>query len=148
MAIMDKNLLFSSAQAVTATAASTDVIDLGAQMDYGIGDNPALKLLALVITAFSTTNSGTLTVAFQGSTDNVTFDTYAQTIALTAGALTAGARLFDIDVPRPSSGQSRPRYLRLNYTVANNFTAGTVTAGLLLDRGDRIAYPPGIGISN
>lgn len=146
--ILDKNLLVSSAQAITATAASTDVIDLGVAEDIGVGVHPELRLFCQVGTAFSTTNSGTLTIAIQGSTDNSTFDTYAQTIAYTAGALIANARLFDIDMPRPSAGQSRPRYIRLNYTVANAFTAGTVTAGLVIDRPDQIYYAAGVNVTN
>lgn len=149
--ILDQNLLFDTAHALTATAASTNVVDLVNARDMGRGDanGSTPKLMVLVTTAFSSTNSGTLTVQFQGSTDNSTFTTYAESRAYTAGELTAGNRLFDVDVPRPSGGAALPRYLRLNYVVANAFTAGAVTSAIVLGRQDQSPYyPPGVTVAN
>lgn len=153
--IIDGLLLFDSAHQISASAtteASTNVIDLLNARDMGIGDDPSLKVLVQVITAFATTNSATFTsVALQGSTDNSTFTTMLASLpaALTPGTLVAGARLFDVDVPRPVPGQSLPRYLRLLYTIATGiFSAGSVTAALVLDRQDQVSYPAGINIQN
>lgn len=151
--IIDGALLFDSAHQISASAgteASTNVIDLTTFRDMGIGDNPALKLLIQVITAFATTNAAVLTAALQGSTDNSTFTTMVQSqAALTPGNLGAGSRLLDIDLPRPAPGQSVPRYLRILYTVGTGvFSVGSVTAALLLDRQDMIYYPAGININN
>jgi len=102
-----------------------------------------------VTTAFTTTNSGTLQVAFQGSTDNSTWDTYTLSSAYAAAALTAGARLHDIDVPRPGAGQAAPRYIRLNYVVGTGvFSAGALTAAVLGDRQENITYAPGTTVTN
>ncbi len=149
--IIDKLLLFSTAQAITtATAVSDNIIDLQNARDIGVGDNPAMKLFCYVTTAFATTDAGTLQVAIQGSTDASTWTTYALTnaTAWTVGTLIAGAHLFDIDVPRPPPGASLPRYRRLNYVVVNHFTGGALTAGLVLDRNDIISYPSGYTVSN
>lgn len=149
--IIDKQLLFSTAQAITTVSAVSDnIIDLQNARDIGVGDNPSLKLFAYVTTAFLTTNAGTIQVAIQGSTDATTWTNYAlsNSTAFTAGTLVAGAHLFDISVPRPPPGAALPRYLRLNYTLANAFTAGAITAGLVLDRNDIIAYPSGYTVVN
>lgn len=147
--ILDGALLFDSAAAITAasgTQASTNVLDLLNARDMGIGDAPSLKILAQVITAFAGGTS--VVVALQGSTDNTTYTTMLASAALTLGSLTAGSRIFDVDVPRPVPGQAVPRYLRLLYTTVGTHTLGTVTAGIVLDRQDQIAYPAGINIVN
>ncbi len=151
--IIDGLLLFDSAALVTSTAVSTNIVDLVNARDIGVGDDPAMKIMVLVTTAITTTNSATLTVSAQGSTDNSTWSTYASSPAYAAATLVAGTRLFDIDWPRPAAGLATPRYLRLNYTVGTGiFSAGAVTAALVLDRDDRVnaagAYPPGIRIAN
>jgi len=151
--IIDGLLLFDSAAAVTSTAASTNIVDLVNARDIGVGDDPAMKVMVLVTTAITTTNSATLTVSAQGSTDNSTWSTYVSSPAYAAAALVAGARLFDIDWPRPAAGLATPRYIRLYYTVGTGiFSAGAVTAALVLDRDDRVnaagAYPAGIAIAN
>lgn len=152
--ILDQNLLFDTAAAVTSTAPSTNVVDLANARDLGVqgGETTPPKLLCLVTTAFSSTNSATLQVNFQGSTDNSTWTTYASSPAYTAGALTAGARLFDVDLPRPPAGVSTPRYLRLDYVVGTGvFSAGALTSALVLARDDRPslgAYPSGFTVNN
>ena len=150
--LLDADLLLDSASAITSSAASANTIDLSEQRDMGIGDDPALKLLCLVDTAFTSTNSATLQVLFQGSTDNSTWDTYAESPAYAAAALVAGARLFDTDVPRPAAGKSMPRYQRLYYAVGTGvFSTGSVTSAIVLGRDDEPAggaYPSGFTVAN
>lgn len=150
MTIMDGLLLFSSAQNLTTgTIASTNVIDLLNARDMGIGDDPALKVMCYVTTAFASTDSGTLTVQAQGSTDNSTFTTYAESRAYSAADLLINNKLFPIDWPHRGPGDAFPRYLRLAYVMgALHFTPGAVTAALVLDRQDASQYPAGINISN
>lgn len=144
--ILDKNLLFSSAQALTATAASTDVIDLANARDISPGEK--ISGFVLVTTVLESAGASTLQVMVQGSTDNSTYNTYWESEAIAKASLTAGTRI-DFEVPRPTPGRSLPRYMRLTYTVAvANFTGGAVTAGLVLGRDDQRAYPPGIAVSN
>lgn len=147
--IMDGQLLFDSAAAITATANSTNVIDLSQARDLGIGDGPALKVNCQVVTTFQSAGATTLNIQVQGSTDNSSYSVMAQTDAIPKAALVAGAGAFNIDLPRPQPGQAVPRYLRVVYTVATGpFTAGNMTTFLNIDRQENIAYPAGINIAN
>lgn len=156
--IIDGNLLLDSAAAITASTNSTNVIDLANFRDLGVdgGEYAVPKVMCLVTTAFATSNGGTLQVSVQGSTDNSTWTTYVSTPAYAVGTLVAGARLADIDLPRPPAGVAIPRYLRLAYTVANAFTAGAVTSALVMQRqdqpvgpsGNASGYPSGFTVSN
>lgn len=133
--IFDKQTQFSNAQAITATAASTNSIDLlAAGIPYG--DNAALArdqglfhipLLIQVVTAFATLTS--LKVAVQ-TDDNSSFSsatTVLETEAIAAASLVAGYQ-FNIDkIPLKTT----ERYVRLYFTVAgSDATAGAVTAGV------------------
>jgi hypothetical protein len=149
--IMDGTLLFSTAQAITATAASTNIIDLTNARDLGIGnDYPTVKVEMQIGTALTTTNSGTLTVQFQGSTDASSWTTYAESQAYAAAALTANTNHgFPISLPARSLGASLPQYYRLNYVVGTGvFSTGTVTAFLVLDRQWNHSYPAGLTVAN
>lgn len=129
--------------------------------DMGIGDDPALKLLVVVTTSFAGGTS--LVVNFRGAADNgsgaaASYTTYYSSPAILTATLVAGARLMDMDVPRPPAGVAIPRFLRLTYTVAGTMTAGVVESGIVLDRHDQPysgtanstlgGYPAGINISN
>lgn len=150
--ILDGLLMFSSAQNLTTgTIASTNVIDLANAREMGVGDDPALKLAIYVTTAFATTDAGTLTIQAQGSTDNSTFTTYAESRAYAAADLALGRKLFPIDWPHRGPGDALPRYLRLAFVMgALHFTPGAVSAFLVLDRTDwdPMLYPAGINIVN
>lgn len=150
MAILDGQLVFdASGTTITTTATSTNVIDLTNPRDMGIGDNPALKLNITVGTAFTSTAAATLQIQVQGSTDNSNFTTMAESRAYAIADLVAGSKLFPIDLPAVGGVQAIPRYLRLNYVggVAT-FTTGKLSAYLVLDRQDNVAYPAGINILN
>lgn len=148
--ILDKNLLFTpTAQAITVTAPSTDVIDLGVAENIGIGDDPSIEILVLCLQTFTAAGAATLQVAIQGSPDNATWTDMAMTNAIGKASLVAGAEVARWSMPSLIAGQAMPRYLRLNFTVATGpMTAGTIYAGLLLDRQENYAYPPGIAIAN
>lgn len=166
--IFDSNLLFSNGQslAVTTSTPSTTVIDLTGNptaglnignasrygADMGIGDGVAvLKVAAYVGTALTTTNSATLQIQFQGSTDSSTWDTYIETPAFAAAKLTAGQKLGTFDWPLVGPGFSLPRYIRLNYVLpeTTSFTTGTIFAGIVLQRDDAIQgqYPEGFVVA-
>ena len=67
-----------------------------------------------------------------------------------------GARLADIDVPRPIAGQALPRFLRLEFVTVGTHTAGAVEGTIVLDRFDQVVgdtgrvsgYPAGINVAN
>lgn len=117
--ILDADLVFSNKQAVTATAASTNEIDLGVAGD-AIGQE--LTIHAVVDTAFATLTS--LTVSLETSADGSAWTTVLSGPAIARASLTKGARIFCVRVP-----QGLSRYVRLKYTVGgSNATAGKVTA--------------------
>lgn len=181
--ILDALLQFDNAASVAiaaGTQASTNVIDFGlgtsanpaipsnanggGARDMGIGDDPALKLLVQVSTTFTSGGAGTLSVAIQGAPDNGSgapgsYTTWWTSPTYALATLVAGARLLNMDFPRPPAGVAVPRFVRLLYTVAGaTMTAGAVSAYLVLDRDDQMynstnnavlgGYPPGIAISN
>lgn len=173
--ILDALLQFDSAANVFSngtTVNSTNVLDLhmagipvlanlqGAR-DMGIGDDPAMKLLVQVSTLF--VGGTSCSVALQGATDNGsgapgTFSTWWISPAYAVATLIVGARMLDMDMPRPPAGIAIPRFLRLLYTCVGNVTGGAVNSYLVIDRMDQPysstgnavmgGYPAGITIAN
>lgn len=156
----------------TGTQTSTNIIDLhttgipvlangqGAR-DIGIGDKPALKLVAWVTVAFASGTS--LQVNLQGATDNgsgapASFSTWWSSPVYAEATLVAGARLYDMDMPRPPAGIAIPRFLQLQYVTVGTHTAGTLKSWIVIDREDysyqstgnsvRGGYPAGVTIAN
>ncbi len=118
--IFDKENLFSDKQAVSATAVSTNVVDLGPG-DAGAGERPYLTVNATGFTA------GTLTVELQSA--DVAAMTNAKTVAtfpVDAATLKKGGQIVAAKLPK-----GMLRYARLNYVPAT--ASGTITAGLVFD---------------
>ncbi|HDW3183897.1 TPA: hypothetical protein RMM43_000749 [Escherichia coli] len=137
--ILDKLLMFSEAQAVTATAASTDVIDLGpidgTRRDIGVGY--PLEFWTTVNTTATAAGAATVNVQLQTSPDNSTWTTIASSGDLALSALVAGKRIVSQKVP---SGVQK--YLRVNYTVGTGpLTAGAFTSCINLDVDNNTPYP-------
>jgi hypothetical protein len=133
--IMDQQNVFSDAQAITASANSTNVIDTlpsgGPNTKSGIGDGQDISLFAMVGQAFATLTS--LNIQLVSADDAalsvnpiVHFDSGAVPVA----SLTAKARPVALDLPY---GKYR-RYVGLKYVVTGSAaTAGTITAALVED---------------
>ena len=139
----DKLNAFGTDQAVTATAASTDIVDLGAARDMGNGE--PLELVILVTQTVTAAGAATVTFTLE-TDDNAGFSSpvvLASSGAIGKAALTAGTEVLRIKVPLDAE-----RYLRTNYTVATGpLTAGTFTAFLAHDRQASRAYAPGFIVS-
>jgi hypothetical protein len=171
--ILDGLLQFSApaGDAPVATGVSTNIIDLhmagipilaagqGAR-DMGVG-HLELKLLVLVTTAFTGLTS--LQVALQGATDNgagapAAFTTWWLSPVYALATLVAGARLYDMDMPRPPAGVAVPRFLQLSYTIVGTGTGGAIKSFIVIDRHDQMynatnnaihgGYPAGIVVAN
>ena len=129
--ILDKTLLLSDEQAVTATAVSTNTIDLSAALrDIGAGE----QLYAVVVVDVDFTAAGAATMVIGLITDDAAAlsspTTILSTPAIGKAALTAGRVPIVIPVPSNIAEQ----YLGLNYTVATGpMTAGKVTAFIAKD---------------
>jgi hypothetical protein len=132
---IDKLLQVSNAQAVTATAASTDVIDFGqANPNVGLDDRSSM---AITVDA-SATAAGAATVSFavQDSADNVTFADVAVSANIAIATLVAG---FQHIIPMPTKLR---RYCRVNYTVTTGpLTAGAFSAQVVTGVQQNVAYP-------
>ena len=139
----DKLNTFGTDQAVTSTAASSDIVDLGAARDMGNGE--PLELVILVTQTVTAAGAATVTFTLE-TDDNAGFSSpvvLASSGAIGKAALTAGTEVLRIKVPLDAE-----RYLRTNYTVATGpLTAGTFTAFLAHDRQASRAYAPGFIVS-
>lgn len=136
--IFDSTLLLSNAQAITADAASTNVIDLGAPGKvYGAGANlirdigkgKPIPLLVQVVEAFATLTS--LTVSLQVD-DADTFGS-PKTVWTSPAIPVAELIIGKVVVPEYIPRGTNERYMRLYYDVTgSNATAGKITAGVTM----------------
>lgn len=134
--IFDTQSLFSDAQAITANAPSTNVIDLGtsgtpkhaaAPMTRDVGKARPVPLRIQAVEAFNNLTSLTITLQVD---DDVAFGSAKNVTAITvlAADLVAGYVAPIVYLPRGTD----ERYVRLNYDVTGtNPTTGKITAGLV-----------------
>ncbi len=123
--IFDSTFLFSDGQAITATANSTNVVDLGVVRDIGKG--VPVPIVIQVTEDFDELT--TLTATIQ-TDDNEGFSS-PSTIA-TSGAIAAADLVAGYQFPLQYMPLHTQRYLRVVYTVAGDPpTAGRVTAGVV-----------------
>lgn len=143
--IFDKTLLLSNKQALTVTAASTNVIDLLATgkayrhakvlpRNLGIGD--CVPFLIQVTQDFAAAGAATLNVILE-TDDNEAFAS-ASTVwdsgAIPLADLKAGQNLGLVNyLPKGRNGRGLvERYFRLRYVVTTGpFTAGAIMAGVV-----------------
>lgn len=141
--LFDKENQFSDAQAITAAAKSTNVIDLGVARDMGAGEN--LFLVAVVDTAFTDAGSdSTLAVNLETDDDSAMGSpTVIQNLftfpALSPVGTKKVARLQPADYER---------YIQLAFVPAGgNLTTGAITAFLCKDADVQKYYADAITIS-
>lgn len=140
--IIDSQLEYSDAQAVTASAASTNIVDHGLG-DAGVGED----VMHLVIQCTETATAvGSATVTFTLQTDGDSAFGSATSVLATAAIavadLVAGARVAAFRLPA-----GMERYSRVYYTVATGpLTAGKFDAVLVKDVPNNIAYARGYDI--
>ena len=122
--LFDAKLLMSNAQAITASAASTDIIDRGDSKDVGrAGDIP---LVIQVVEPFNTLTSLTIDLQTDDSSGFVAARSLYQ-IVVPLADLKLGYQTPVITLP-----QKTKRYLRVNYTVTGTApTTGKITAGVV-----------------
>lgn len=156
--ILDAHNLFSDAQAITADAVGTNVIDLSSDRSIGTGE-PMAVLFTVDTAADQTTGD-----------EDYTFDVeYASDAAQTTGRQLVGRRVFesgtptapaqDADllvagfrfyIPIPPTGLSESeRYLGIRYDVTGTTPTITCTAALipLSFAQEEVTYPDGFTVS-
>lgn len=138
--MLDAQNLFSDAQAVTADAVGTNVIDLGVDRSIGNGE-PMAVLFTVDVAADQTTGD-----------EDYTFDVeYASNAAQTTGRQLIGRRVFESGTPTapaqdadllvagfkfyipipPTKLSESERYLGIRYDVTGTTPTITMTAALI-----------------
>lgn len=155
---LDAQLLFSDAQAVTADAVGTNVIDLSVDRSIGVGE-PMCVVFSVDVAADQTTGD-----------EDYTFEVeYASNAAQTTGRQLIGRRVFESGTPTapaqdadllvagfkfaipipPTTLSESERYLGVRYDVTGTTPTITVTAWLapmsMVEFNSH--YPDGITIS-
>jgi len=137
--IYDNSLLLSDGQAITADAASTNVIDLGATgtpyggsaltRDIGIGEE-CVYLSVRVTETFN--NLTSLVVQVQTSPDNSSWTTIQGGATVAAASLVAG---YQFETPYEFPEGTKARYVRLYYDITGTApSTGKITAGVVMAR--------------
>lgn len=121
--ILDAQHIFSDEQALTATAVSTNVIDLGVDRNIGIGE-PMAVVIVVDVALDDTTGDETYVATLQSGSTATPTDVIAS-VTLAAGA--AAGTKYVLPIP---ADESADRYLRVNYTLGGTTPTGTVTAFL------------------
>lgn len=132
--ILSAQQLFSDDQAITATALSTNVIDLGvrgtpydaaAALTGDVGKGNPVPILIQVTDDFATLTS--LTVTIETGDVAATLGKVLATETILVADLKAGKQTFVQFLPNGVTG----RYLGVRYTVnGTNASAGKITAGI------------------
>jgi len=132
--ILSAQLLFSDDQAITATAVSTNVVDLGVpgtpfggnQLNQDIGKGTPIPLLVQVTEDFNNATSVTVTVEVSAAAA-MTSPVVLATETILLANLVAGKQTHVQFVPKDAD----LRYLAVRYTVAGTApTTGKFTAGI------------------
>lgn len=127
--ILDAHNLFSDAQALTAAAASTNLIDLGpTTRDIGTG-KPLYVVLNVDVALTDAGSDSTVVVTIeQDTTAAFSSATAVQTLFTIAATAAIGTQYIATIAP----GVVTEEFIRLYYTPANgNLTTGSVTAALV-----------------
>lgn len=148
---LDRQNTVSQAQAVTATAVSTDTIDLSQARDIGPGED--LRFAFTVDTTVTAAGAGTVTFqVITSAAANLSSPTIiAQTDAIGKAELTAGRRPIEVVIPRTvlAAQPIGQRYLGVQYTVGTGpLTAGAFTAYIQNESVQDVGknYPGGFAI--
>ena len=133
--IFSEQQLFSDAQAIIATAISTNVIDTGvrgtpfdakAALHGDVGDGNPVPVLVQVTSDFNTLTSLTVTLETSANAD-LSSSTVLATESILLADLVAGKQTFMQMLPNGVLG----RYLGVRYTVVGTDpTLGNITAGI------------------
>lgn len=120
---VDSLLLLSDAQALTATAASTNVVDFSLDRNVGVGE-PMCVVISLDVAADDADGNETYVAALQAD-DN---DSFSSAVEIGSATITRGdvaGSKYVIVIPPDGRDE---QYLRLNFTLGGTTPSVTVTA--------------------
>jgi hypothetical protein len=143
--IFDEQNQYSSSQALTATAASTNVIDHGSDRNIGIGE--PMCIFIVIDVAADDTNADETYVA-QLQTDTVVGfgspTSIGGSITIPRGTA-AGTRYVQVLPPDTTT----ERFTRINYTLGGTTPSVTLTAALIpvSHLANYVSYPDNITIT-
>lgn len=144
--ILDKENRFANGQVVTATAISTNVIDLlKSGLDLGTGEEMLIE--AAVKAAMTDTGSdSTVTVELvTDSADTMGTPVVVQTLGTFAALSAIGTKI----TAKLQPSNAYERYIAVRFTVANgNLTTGSFDAYLVKDADLVKAYPSGYSVAD
>ena len=118
-----------SGQAITATAVSTNTIDLGTARDIGEGRD--LFMVFTVVVGFAGTGTITMQVVTDDNAALSSPTVIGSTAAITATNLTAGTQ-YIVPIP-PQVASLGERYLGAQYTCSASPTTGTFLTQMVTD---------------
>ena len=130
--IFDQQTLLSDAQAITADAASTNVIDLGpiaSGLVRDIGKGQPIPLRIQVVETFN--NLTSMTFALQ-TDDNEAFAS-PKTVWVSGSIVLADLKAGYVQIPEWIPRGTNERYMRVYYDITGTApTTGKVTAGIVM----------------
>lgn len=124
--IIDKQLQFSDSQALTATAASTNIIDSGIDGNLGVGE-PMAVVVTIEVAADGANADETYSVALQSDSD-VGFGSAVELSSISIPRGSAAGSKFVLPVPADSRGD---QYFRVNYTLGGTTPSATVSCHMI-----------------
>lgn len=124
--LLDIETLFSDAQAITATAASTNVILMAKGQLKEVAFGTPMPLLIQVVEDFEGGTSIKFAVQTSATENFASVTTLAETAAISVAELKAGYRAPINYVPKGNKG-----YMRIYYTVVGTPTKGKIDAGIV-----------------
>lgn len=138
--ILDTTTLFSDDQSLTVSAASTNVIDLGAPGAVPIGGTLVRDVgpgTPIEILIQNVVDSGGTSPTLQVNLEMDTTDAFGSATVIASSATLAGGLQGDrVSIVYVPDGTTE-RYLRLDYNTGGTSPTHTVTAGIVLGRQTR-----------
>lgn len=143
--ILDAQLQFSDAQAVTSAAASTNYVDLGAVRDIGTGEDLYIVVSVQTTLTDGGSNTGTDVYLYGDSTTTFTPDGSQLLFSFGDGDVAGTVKYAKLD---PGSAPLQYQYIELYYDPQGaNLTGGKFDAFLTKDIQKYVSYADGITIS-
>ncbi len=142
---LDAQLLFSDAQAITADAASTNIVDLSQVRNIGEGQSLYIVTIVDIVMTDSGSDSALAVILEGDSTTTLTPDA-SQTLFTIPAVTAAGTKFFArLD---PNSAPLQLQYIGIQYTPTNgSLSTGSFTTFMTVNIDNWKSYADNITIS-